>query len=72
MKTYQLDRFEGELAVLVNIDDASGISVKREELPEGAKECDVIHAEDGRYTIDPEMTEAIRKQTEALFEMLRK
>lgn len=55
-----IDRFEGELAVIETDGGMIGIDVS--ELPENAREGDVLVFENGRYAVDPEATEQRRKK----------
>ena len=54
-----IDRFEGETAVIET--DGGMIEINVSELPENAREGDVLVLENGRYTVDPEATEQRRK-----------
>lgn len=55
-----IDRFEGETAVIETDGGMIGIDVS--ELPENAREGDVLVLENGRYAVDPEATEQRRKK----------
>ena len=72
MKTYQIDRFEGNYAVFIDINDFSVLTVLKSDLPLGAKELDVIQAENNHFTIDYDLTEKLKKEAEELFEELTK
>ena len=54
-----IDRFEGALAVIET--DGGMIEINASELPENAREGDVLVLENGRYTVDHEATEQRRK-----------
>lgn len=54
-----IDRFEGELAVIET--DGGMIEINVSELPENAREGDVLVLENGRYAVDSEATEQRRK-----------
>lgn len=76
MDKYTIDRFEGELAVLLlRKDESVKVDVPRSQLPEEVKEGDILKvkfAKDGQVTdaiILKEETEAARKKAE---ELLRK
>lgn len=53
-----LDRFEDELAVLIV--DGREVTRRREELPPGVREGDVLDLE--TLTVDPEATERLRTE----------
>lgn len=57
-----IDRFEGEYAVVI-LDDETVIDLKRNEIPEEAKEGDVLNIADN-VTIDVEETEKRKKKAE--------
>jgi len=65
MKTYTIDRFEGDLAML-ETDSRQIVEIPRSALPAGAKEGDVVREEDGRFWIDKEETARLREQTRRL------
>jgi len=67
MVTYQLDRFEGDYAVFVNIEDFSILNVSKLDLPPGAQELDIIRCEDEQFIIDYAKTEELKTQTYNLF-----
>ncbi len=68
---YSIDRFEGELAVL--IDEQQGThDVLRSLLPEGAKAGDMLHFDNGHYTIDDAAARARREQILRLQNKLRR
>jgi hypothetical protein len=49
---YVIDRFEGNYAILENQDTYEIIDVKRNELPNDAKEGSVLSFENDIYTLD--------------------
>lgn len=49
---YVIDRFEGNYAILENQDTYEIIDVKRNELPDDAKEGSVLSFENNIYTLD--------------------
>lgn len=49
---YVIDRFEGNYAILENQDTYEIIDVKRNELPDDAKEGSVLSFENDIYTLD--------------------
>lgn len=59
MKTYSLDRFEEDYAVLID-DEGKRKDLKRSCLPASAKEGSVIIYEAGMYRIDSE--ESLRRR----------
>lgn len=71
MKTYIIDRFEGETAVLEGVGGAM-CDVPRRRLPAGAKQGDVLVETDGVFEVDTaatkRRTESIRKKMRSLFE----
>lgn len=67
MKTYQLERFEGDYAIFVDTEDFSILPVSKPDLPKGAKELDIIEFDNEKFIINYEKTEKIKKQTQALF-----
>lgn len=70
MAAYTLDRFEGEKAVLLLKGDESVEKVlARDELPEGAKEGDIIDLDS--HTILKKETEDARKHAQSLLEKLK-
>jgi hypothetical protein len=66
VKTYIIDRFEEELAVL-ECEDETFINLPRAVLPKHAKEGNVIREyRKGRYRVNREETEIRRKRIEEL------
>lgn len=65
-----IDRFEGETAVLET--DDGMLDVSRRELPENAREGDVLSVKCGVYYVDAEATEARRAALRSKFNMLRR
>jgi len=59
-----IDRFEGEYAVL----DIEGKieDIKRSEIPEEAREGDVLVKRDGKWVIDREATKKLKKEIDGL------
>lgn len=68
---YVIDRFEEELAIC-EAEDRETISVSKKDLPDSAKEGDVIVLKDERWELDSEGTKArrdrIKKKMMELFE----
>lgn len=68
---YVIDRFEEELAIC-EAEDREMISVSKKDLPDSAKEGDVIVLKDERWELDSEGTKArrdrIKKKMMDLFE----
>lgn len=53
---YIIDRFEGDLA-LCEGPDRSILSIPRSQLPQGAKEGDVLEEKEGVYLLSPTKTQ---------------
>lgn len=67
---YIVDRFEGEYAVCED-EEGKTHDFARVELPQGAREGDVIRrAGDGAFYIDHAQTQRRREETRRLFESL--
>lgn len=62
---YIIDRFEGEFAVCERKDEQM-IQIAKKELPEQAKEGDILICKDGKYTIDYQKTRDRKKEIEDL------
>lgn len=67
---YAIDRFEEELAVLVD-DEENTSTVERALLPEDAVQGDVLTLEEGRYRRDGEETARRRERIRRLEQLLR-
>lgn len=59
MKTYIIDRLEEGFAVCEN-EANEQLLISMEQLPENAKEGDVLQEEDGNFSVNQEETEARR------------
>lgn len=68
---YTFDRIEGDIAVLVDIDDGSVREVKR-ELVGAACEGDVVIESDGRFKVLECESELRRSRIESKFSKLKK
>ncbi|MBQ7095159.1 MAG: DUF3006 domain-containing protein [Clostridia bacterium] len=68
MMQYSVDRFEGELAIL--IDDHKTIAVPKNILPEETKEGDILIRVGEKYKIDHAYTEKMRKEAAELIDQL--
>ena len=68
---YAIDRFEEELAVLVD-DEENTSTVERALLPKDAVQGDVLTLEEGRYRRDGEETARRREEILRLQEKLRR
>ena len=69
MIRYGVDRFEGDICVLIDMD--GGVSeVEKSLLPEGVKEGDVIYLDGGYYWLEPDRTEAMREVARQLIDEL--
>lgn len=70
MKTWVIDRFEGEYAVCEG-EDGKMKDFAKVWLPSYAKEGDVLQEhDDGSFTVDLRETKARRERTRALFDSL--
>jgi hypothetical protein len=67
MNIYQIDRFEGGLAVLVDIESGGVRALAPGALPFGAKELDILVFENGRYTMDYKKTEELKRRARDLY-----
>ncbi|MHC0036329.1 DUF3006 domain-containing protein [Pseudoneobacillus sp. C159] len=73
---YTIDRFEGELAVLLyRLDETVELLVKREELPEGIEKGSILELEMAAGVIQSirlleEETNSIRKENEEILQKL--
>lgn len=65
-----IDRFEGENAVLET--DSGMIIIRRDGLPENAREGDVLELVEGAYQINSAATEERRAAVRAKFNRLRR
>lgn len=71
LKTYIVDRYEGEYAVLI---DGFGkvYDVLRDELPSDTREGDVMNESDGVYVFDEESTKEKREKLQKIKETITK
>ena len=67
---FSVDRIEGEFAVLI-AEDKSSLSVPRVQLPDNAKEGNMVRLVDGQYCLDDDAAEARREQILRLQQKLR-
>lgn len=67
--TATIDRFEGEMAVLLVGGEESPVNVPRSDLPDGAKQGDVLRLE---ASIDCEETERRRQSVQEKIERLKR
>ncbi len=67
--TATIDRFEGEIAVLLVGPEQTPVNVPRSELPEDADQGDVVRLEG---TVDSEETERRRENIQEKIERLKK
>lgn len=65
-----VDRFEGEFAVVENIDDDTTMSIPIKMIDEGVSEGDVVCLVDGIYRADAEQTKKRRAEMLALMKDL--
>lgn len=66
---YSIDRFEGDIAVLIADADSSQVTVPRSSLSPDADEGGIVIYENGQYIYDAEETAARRR---AFFERTRR
>ena len=69
MMKYGLDRFEGDIAVLVD-GDGHTVSVKRIDLPDEAYEGDILLFDGEKYHFDPDTTAKKRAEVKNLIDEL--
>lgn len=65
-----VDRFEGEYAVVENIDDDTTMSIPKKMIDEEVSEGDVVCLVDGIYRTDAEQTKKRRAEMLALMKDL--
>lgn len=70
MARYVLDRYEGDWAILED-EDGRMLKVARDTLPQ-ASEGEALEEADGRWRVDPERTERLRRQVRARLERLKR
>ena len=70
MARYVLDRYEGDWAILED-EDGRMLKVARDTLPQ-ASEGEALEEADGRWRVDPERTERLRRQALARLERLKR
>lgn len=64
---FTIDRFEGNFAVCEDRQTKKMTNVNIKDLPKGVKEGDIVKYENGKYSIDIEETERIRKKIRKAF-----
>ncbi|WP_431188423.1 DUF3006 domain-containing protein [Caloranaerobacter azorensis] len=64
-----IDRFEGDYAV-IELENLEVINILKDNLPQNAKEGDVVVIKDNKYYIDIEETRRRNKQIEEFFKDL--
>ncbi|WP_242863231.1 DUF3006 domain-containing protein [Caloranaerobacter ferrireducens] len=64
-----IDRFEGEYA-LIELENLKVINILKDNLPQNAKEGDVVVIKDNECYIDIEETQRRKEQIEKIFEDL--
>ncbi len=69
MRKFSVDRFEGDIAVLIDEQGAS-IEISREMLPDGCEEGEIICFDGKKYSLDIKSTEAARSEVRALLDEL--
>lgn len=68
---YSIDRFEGDIAVLIDEDEVAH-TVVRTRLPEQIKEGDMLRFENERYVLDDAAASSRREQILRLQNKLRR
>ena len=68
---YSIDRFEGDIAVLIN-EEETAHTVARAELPADVKVGDMLRVENGQYIPDDDAARARREQILRLQNKLRR
>lgn len=68
---YSVDRFEGDIAVLID-EDGGRLDVPRDDLPSGVAAGDMVRLQDGAFQPDDEAAAARRARVIALQNRLRK
>lgn len=64
---YVLDRFEGDTAVLQQLEGDAVLMLTRGALPEGAREGDVLVCQGGVWRMDSQRTDARRRSLQQRF-----
>lgn len=67
---YSIDRFEGDIAVLVD-EDGNSLDVPRADLPDGIKSGDMLRRQADGFRPDPDAADARRARVLALQDRLR-
>ena len=65
MKHFSVDRFEDDVAVLVD-DNGNTTDVNKTVLPDNAKQGSILRFEDGKYELDPQEEDSRRKRIASL------
>lgn len=68
---YSIDRFEGDIAVLVD-EDENVLNVRCDQLPSGAESGAMLRVVEGCYVLDKEATLERRKRVLRLQDKLRR
>ena len=68
---YVIDRFEGNYAVLENLETKEIKDVNRTNLPQDAKEGVVLNYECGKYLLDPYETDKRQRDVLKRFQKLK-
>ena len=69
---YSVDRIEGTIAIIQDIDDATKKEVDLAELPKEIKDGDIVVYEDNKYTLDQATTQERKKTINNKFSRLIK
>ncbi len=59
---YTIDRFEGDFAVCENRQTGEFVNIRKSEIPECAKEGDILLYENEKYVIDIQTTETVKNR----------
>lgn len=69
---FTLDRYEGEYAICEDRNTGKIFNVSKDQLPQNAKEGDILIFKDNTYQIDYKSTQTISKHINNLFDNLTK
>ncbi len=56
IEEFTIDRFEGDFAVIEDRNTGKMLDIKKEDLPENAKEGDILDKINGKYIVNEEKT----------------
>ncbi len=69
MKRFSIDRFEGNIAVLID-ENENKICISRDDLPSSVKEGDILIYDGEKYSIDFDDTDARKSEVKRLIDEL--